>query len=200
MPIVDPDVLTVSCRGSLAGAEQWANVFHVIGSGTPLGATEAGDIATCFFDFYTELKTQNLWDQWSHDTIEVKQESSGLSFESAGIGAGAASNGMPPDVAVVLSWRTAVNSRRGRGRTYICGLIEGHNDEGLLSTVVQGAWLGAGKVLATDLIAAGAQLAVYSATAGIANAVTAIRVGRKFDSQRRRDNRLSESYLTDPIP
>lgn len=200
MPIVDPDVLTVSCRGTIAGSEQWANVFHLIGPGTPLDGTLASDIRDCFSDFYTAVKTQNLWDQWTHDVTEVKQESSGLSFEYGGIGQGAASNGLPSDMAVVLSWRTAVNSRRGRGRTYLCGLIEGHCDEGLLSSVVQAAWATAAHDLATDLTAAGADLAVYSTTAGIANAVTSVKVGRRFDHQQRRENRISEAYITAVIP
>lgn len=105
----------------------------------------------------------------------------------------AAGSSLPPDVALVVSLRTGLANRRGRGRFYLPALAAAS----LTAT---------GKVLTasvTTLIAAlGTAFApyttatdtpvVYSRTGRSTATITSFDIGDLYDTQRRRDNKIVE--------
>jgi hypothetical protein len=104
---------------------------------------------------------------------------------------GASSSRLPPDLAMVVSWRTGINGRRGRGRSYLGGLAQELNNptSGLIDgTRANDIRLGALKLI-TDLSAAGLLLVVYSRIGnGGMTTINTASVDTNFDVQRRRGN------------
>lgn len=120
--------------------------------------------------------------------------------------AGVTTANMPADVALVATLLTGVPGRRTRGRLYIPALglplatPELRVGIGSLPGIANGV-----AVLLTDIAAAAGALGplgavVVSQVGSKATAVTSIRVGDVFDTQRRRQNALIENTAAWPYP
>lgn len=107
---------------------------------------------------------------------------------------------MPADVALVVSLRTSLANRRGRGRFYLPQpaaltlTAAGRYDPALQQELVDAlefAWNGYTSV---------GDPVVYSRVNRSVQDITSFDVGDLFDSQRRRENALSESRITSAMP
>lgn len=196
MSVTDPETITYSALGRQGTTEVWANVFHVLNvTGGPFDLALATQIDGAFFAFFQAIDTF-MHDQWFFDMGKVEQETSGTVFEFAHAVTGPNLNPLPFDQAVVVSWGGTPNTRSTRGRNYICGWDEDHNDDGVLSVAAQTALLAAAEDLGNDLAAQDTPLVVWSEKNSLSSLVTRVRVGRRYDTQRRRQNKIAESYLT----
>jgi len=111
------------------------------------------------------------------------------------------SNSLPADVAIVVSLRSPVANRTGRGRFYLpqpttnALTAVGRIDETAQSTIVDAllaAW--------TQANAAGENPVIYSRTQRATREITSFNVGDLFDTQRRRENTLTENRVSAPMP
>ena len=116
----------------------------------------------------------------------------------AGVAVG---NALPADVAIVVSLRTVLANRSGRGRFYLpqpaTNVLAA---DGTLDPVVQqdlvdiasNAWAAANS--------GGEIPVVYSRTLRSTQAISSFNVGSLLDTQRRRENALTESRLSAAMP
>ena len=113
----------------------------------------------------------------------------------------AEANALPADVAIVVSLRSPVANRTGRGRFYLpqpttnALTAVGRLDETAQSTIVDAltaAW--------TRANAAGENPVIYSRTQRATREITSFNVGDLFDTQRRRENALTENRVSAPMP
>lgn len=107
---------------------------------------------------------------------------------------------LPADVALVVSLRTDLANRSGRGRFYLPQpaaltlTADGKYDTALATTLcdsLEAAW--------TGYTSAGSPV-VYSRTMRAIQPVVSFDVGNLFDSQRRRENALSETRTVRQMP
>ena len=113
----------------------------------------------------------------------------------------AEANALPADVAIVVSLRSPVANRTGRGRFYLpqpttnALTAVGRLDETAQSTIVDAllaAW--------TQANAAGENPVIYSRTQRATREINSFNVGDLFDTQRRRENALTENRVSAPMP
>ena len=111
------------------------------------------------------------------------------------------SSALPADVAIVVSLRSPVANRTGRGRFYLpqpttnALTAVGRLDETAQSTIVDAltaAW--------TQANAAGENPVIYSRTQRATREINSFNVGDLFDTQRRRENALTENRVSAPMP
>ena len=113
----------------------------------------------------------------------------------------AEANALPADVAIVVSLRSPVANRTGRGRFYLpqptttALTAVGRLDETAQDTIVNAllaAW--------TQANAAGENPVIYSRTQRATREINSFNVGDLFDTQRRRENALTENRVSAPMP
>ena len=113
----------------------------------------------------------------------------------------AEANALPADVAIVVSLRSPVANSTGRGRFYLpqpttdALTAVGRLDETAQSTIVDAllaAW--------TQANAAGENPVIYSRTQRATREINSFNVGDLFDTQRRRENALTENRVSAPMP
>lgn len=136
-----------------------------------------------------------------------------LLYSISAVGGGS-ENMLPPEVSCCFSWETAQRGPRGRGRIYPPPLTVAANDAyGMLTTAAQSTL----RTVATTLIEG---LSYTSVVAGVPSlrvvvtgpssshgaapytryaVINGVRIGRVFDAQRRRRNKLDEAYLSGVI-
>lgn len=183
----------VSLEFGLSNGDVGVNVLHCK-QDVPATFTEAEALAL------KNLFVAEWWDEYKSsiatvvtlDQVTVADASggTGLSYEY-GIGdtGDAAATPLPYQLAACVSWRTAVNSRSGRGRTFVVGYNEAANTaSATIASAVIGELYAAAASLIAGLVAADYQLVVYSRTLDQANAVTTVIVDDRWDIQRRRAN------------
>lgn len=188
-----------TARGILPGGETWANVFHFTSSEPQPVA--ADNIRTMLRAFYTRIR-----DHWGTgvrltellikdvDTKETRQFTENIVGQMNGVN-------LPNEVALVISWQTAIRSRRTRGRTYLGGFTVTNNtgsvenaarpNDPLTSTVIAAA----GTLIA---VTAPARLVVYSRVNRTSREVSGGYVNNEWDTQRRRARGLAVQKL--PLP
>jgi len=194
MAVTDPETLTVTASATLGTSEVWANVIHVLNvTGNAFDFVLADLIQARFEDFW-EVLDADLADQWTLTNIRVEQETSGTVFDFSKTLVGGQPNPMPFQTAVVVSLSGNPSTRSTRGRFYLSGLDESYNDDGLLLATAQTLIADEAETLGNALITIDTPLVVWSELLEVSTPVVRIRVGRRFDSQRRRANRVPESY------
>lgn len=108
---------------------------------------------------------------------------------------------LPPEVALVVSLRTALANRSGRGRFYLPQMTQNaSNDDGTLSGTAQNAIVAALDFAWGNSNAAGELPVVYSRTNRNTQAINSFNVGSLFDVQTRRSNSLTETRVSEPMP
>ena len=155
-PLVIPDTVQVVATGGLAGGENWANVFHVINSlEVTVGQSDADLIGAHFRTFYAAFNAHRV-DAWTLDQITVRDiDTAGENVYIADVAqllGDSSTIPLPYECATTLTWRTPLNTRRGRGRTFLNG------------------W-GVGQV---NVDAAGAPIILASQRTAIASAATSL--------------------------
>lgn len=113
----------------------------------------------------------------------------------------AAGDALPAEVALVVSLRSALANRTGRGRFYLPQpAVTALAADGQLDTVAQTAIMAALASAWTTANAAGENPVIYSRTARATREVTTFNVGDIFDVQRRRQNSLTQTRNSAPMP
>ena len=211
MPPPYPDTFRVSCRGLLAGGEVWANIWHIkyAGPGDVLNTPALTvDIGAAFRAFYADAGVMAFrGPTWSLTEILVTNVGivgdEARDAEVSGLTGAAGGTVLPYQLAVVMSMRTTLATRRGRGRVYLNGFQVSAVDpqvadaSPIVDAGLRTAILLAGAQLEDDLAGitgAAFGLAVLSDADGVSRMVNRLRVGNRWDIQRRRDNGLDEAY------
>jgi hypothetical protein len=211
-------VWRVTVSGSLYTDEQWANVFHVDKGG---GASDS-DIMDAFEALYSTNHTGGglsllfpctgnafggvIGVQMRRITMQAVV-SPGVPIERlvSHNGGQSTPGGLPVEVSLVISWRTALAGRSFRGRTYMPPWHENKNDDtgGTFpspdSATITGQLVNIEGFLG-DLVAADAPLVVYSRKLGEAHTVTGGFIDHAWDTQRRRGAGQTTSRSTFTTP
>ena len=112
----------------------------------------------------------------------------------------AAGEMLPFQCATVISLLTNSATRHGRGRFYLPPLAVSQTDQGRVSAaamiVLDTAWTAFFDSLNTD----GVTPVVRNRTGHVSTTVTSARVGNVIDTQRRRRNKLTETYTVIAVP
>lgn len=125
-------------------------------------------------------------------------------FTSPLVGSGAGSV-LPPEVALAVTFRAAVLGRRGRGRIYLPALTTGNalETDGTVKSAFRSSLVSFTGTLVTNLqnqpgTGRAWRPIVCTMSAGKAQATrpSQVRVGNKFDSQRRRQQQVVETYTS----
>jgi hypothetical protein len=112
----------------------------------------------------------------------------------------AAVDALPAEVALVVSLRTPLANRSGRGRFYLPQPAVNTVDvDGTLDAAVQGQLADALAAAWTASNAAGENPVVYSRTNRSVQAITSFDVGDVFDVQTRRQNSLTQQRIARPM-
>lgn len=113
----------------------------------------------------------------------------------------AAGDALPAEVALVVSLRTALANRTGRGRFYLPqpAAVTLATD-GTLDATVQGQLADALAAAWANANGAGENPVVYSRTAKATRVITSFDVGDVFDIQTRRQNSLTQQRIARPMP
>ena len=110
-------------------------------------------------------------------------------------------NALPADVAIVVSLRSPVANRTGRGRFYLPQpTTDALTAVGRLDETAQGTIVDALLAAWTQANAAGENPVIYSRTQRATREITSFNVGDLFDTQRRRENALTENRVSAPMP
>lgn len=177
-PELAPDMATMehlaARAGALFGSSFWTPVFKPIaGASTDVRGARAAAIAA---DGHTIVSGEFLYATPSGGNLDYS---------------------LPPEVAVCVSLRTTTPGPRGRGRMYLPPLSPDQLDNrgGLNLTVRDGLAAGMAAFLSAWNADPDTKTASVASNVGIeVSAVTAVKVGNVFDSQRRRRDRLVEFY------
>lgn len=110
-------------------------------------------------------------------------------------------NALPADVAIVVSLRSPVANRTGRGRFYLPQpTTDALTAVGRLDETAQGTIVDALLAAWTQANAAGENPVIYSRTQRATREINSFNVGDLFDTQRRRENALTENRVSAPMP
>lgn len=183
--------LHVDSTASLqATATAWAAALTDMWSGT---GTPAGTLS----GYYTDQMTINTASAVSLVTATGQQiERIDVPLTLAGTATG---EQMPPQVALVVSLRTILATKRGRGRFYLPAMATNVLAAGRLSPAAQTGVLNAAARGLNSLVAAGAPPVIWSIGLPTPPTVSRIEVGDVFDTQRRRRDQLTEARVAATI-
>jgi hypothetical protein len=200
MTTPNPNVLPlgiarVVCSGPGGTGDVWSNVFHV-NEPSPLPQTPQA-VLDAFQNFYGGLLANDVFGLgFAVTNIQVRRGGGGsgdvvtdhaVSLTEASANA----SPLPPQDAIVITWRTVLSGRSFRGRSYMGPLgkyavgADGRVAPATITALQSGA-----NILRTDLLAAGNQLGVFSRTKLQFTDITSASVGNVVDTQRRRRSAL----------
>lgn len=181
-------------------AEQWTFGIHTLGSITVDAAQSAWVAAVADF-WSTELAAVYCADVaiQSVVTAELSQPTgkqiTRRETQVNHVGTNAAAC-LPFQVAPVVSLRTALATRAGRGRFYAPSPAVDQQAAGRLITTAQTALLNSAVAMFTALTGAGLSGVLYSRTTTQTQEITSVDVGDVIDTQRRRRNKLIENRIS----
>jgi hypothetical protein len=101
---------------------------------------------------------------------------------------------LPPQCSAGITWLTGLASKRGRGRMYLPPYSTATVDAGSLASADVTITLNAGRNLYYGLAGAGFAPIVFGRHTGVGQAITSIRVGDVFNTQRGRRDKLVPAY------
>ena len=196
-------------------------LYRLVASGTTPGETftftmhatgtiSTGDAATAFGDALTACWAAGMDDVTPPEVDLTLASAASINEATDGqitrvevvlaLTGVAATEMLPFQVATVISLLTASATRHGRGRFYLPPLAAGTLADGRVSgaaiTSIDAAWTAFFDSLNTD----GLTMVVRDRTNHVSTAVTSARVGDVFDTQRRRRNKLTETYTVIAVP
>lgn len=211
-PITNGDVALDS--GTQAGTNgtltrTWSARLGPTGSATNADAAMQADLGDDMWTFLNTIKARQVPGfKWTHVKIapilsdgKYGAPSAIFQFTNPLVGTGTG-NGMPPEVALAMSFRAPVIGRRGRGRMYLPALASGscQNADGTVASAPATSVIGALQTLVSNVEnLPGTEeyttvVSVLSAGSTTAVRPSQVRVGNHFDAQRRRQHQVTESY------
>lgn len=204
------NLFRVTVQGHTPGGEKWVNVFHVVQAvddDDTLTLAIATSLRDRFATFYNAIKAQQH-QNYGVDMFTVKNLQTGHDGEqfelapAVAIVGGSATDPLPSQDALVVSWRTPLAGRKFRGRTYLAGWATAalETDNPTIDPANVTLVGNAARALITGLGADFRPLAVWSRieppAGGLVTVINNVRVGRVFDTQRRRRNKFNEAYVS----
>lgn len=165
-----------------SAAVTWANSFY--GGIVTLMAADVG---------LTDVQTGEI-DQSNGRQLQVQASAAEISGTAVG-------NSLPTDCAIVVSLRTLLANRRGRGRFYLPPFVADIilTDDGRVTPTGQSTITGELTTAWSNYVATGTPV-VYSRTGRTTQPITSYDVGDLFDTQRGRQDRIVENRLSAPMP
>ena len=198
-----------TARGSITG-EQWTFNLHTSSSSVALAdAASAWDSAVSLLWLGTATPTDSI-KQLIPTTASLLETITASLSPSTGkqvgavnvpnVKAGTNANGMlPPQCSVVVSHRTAVRNRSGRGRFYLPVYAVNECVLGLLDSTAQTQTKNACKGMFDSLIGAGLTPVVFHRKTLTTDNITTFDIGNVFDTQRRRRDKLIETRVSSAV-
>lgn len=172
--------------GSLASAQTaWSSAVGALWTGE-LDAIVTADVVV------TEVSTASLNETTGAQISRLLDDVS-----LPGVAAGEM---LPFQCASVISWRTALATRAGRGRMYLPPLAVSTVDTGRLSAAAVTAVVNAATAFVNSLDGSGLNPILFSRTTFAQTAITGGDVGNVIDTQRRRRNKLIEARTSFAVP
>lgn len=189
-------IIKVTVQGHTPGETFTTGMYVDNPGGTAAGAAAA--FVTAWTTFWNAIKpfVPTTVGVDAIDAVEVDP----LTFRN---GAGAttavvlvgtdASAPLPPQTSLVVSLKTAVRTRAGRGRMYLPPFGVDQSVGGRLLAATRTTVLNAAAQLVNDLQAAAYTPVIYHRAVHTTDVINQVAVGDVFDTQRRRRNKLVEA-------
>ncbi len=183
--------------------EVWTFTLHTTGLGDLTSAQTAWESATgalwtgqldalmCTDVAMTEVSTASLDEATGR---QISRVATGVTRPGTAVGAC-----LPFQCAPVVSLRTDLATRSGRGRFYLPALAEGNTTAGRLLLASQQAIVTAAQQFFASLDTGGLQPILLSRVSLAQTPVTSFDVGDVIDTQRRRRNQLVEQRITGSV-
>jgi hypothetical protein len=188
-------IARIVCSGPGGTGDVWSNVFHV-NEPTPLPQTPQ-PVLDAFNGFYGALAGGDVLALgWGLSNIQVRRGGGGggdivTDHTSNVVENSSNAQPLPPQDAIVLTWRTVLSGRSFRGRTYIGPLGKyALGADGRIVPATQATIVSAANQLRIALNTAGNQLGVFSRTRLQFTDIVSGSVGPVMDTQRRRRSAL----------
>lgn len=196
---------------TLPGAEKAAIRFHWArdtGSVPTIGLPESSAFALRATEFWDNIKDRySVLTNYTGSRLQVIALDGTVAQTSDSLVAGSpgteVNNTLPLQVAVVASLRTALGTRRGRGRVFLPAPSSAANTSfGRITSVAQNDFLNAVDQYCQTLVVGANtyRVNVVSVAGQDMQIVDQVRVGDVFDTQRRRRDDLVEIYLSAAVP
>lgn len=196
LPVI-ADVVRCAVSGVGAAGTNWVNVLHYKKLGTDSYPVAIAVAQGLIADFYTNgggVGSLYGWGNFAVDDASVRRmvhtpldgvsASTVVDVTIPGTGA---TEPLPPDTAVVISWRTAVRGPQARGRTYWAGMSEALNDSnGRLLAASQAQMITGANDFLAAMDTSNVPLVVASYKYAVYNEVVSATIDNVFDRQRRR--------------
>lgn len=189
-PLIIPSTWEVRLDGSFVN-RPWTIVLHVMSGVLTLTQSFTDTISNTIQGALTAAggfteKASNQWN-WATTTVtDIRTAGAPQFVKNVDQDGATALVPLPPDAAAVVTWRTDLRSRRGRGRSYFNGLTVGWLTGGRIDAAFRTALeLSADKMFA-DLDTAGVPLGVTSRVDAVTREVTRADVDDVVDRQNRR--------------
>lgn len=187
-------------RHRLIGAftgEEWSFGVYTNGSASLAAAQTAwaaGITALASVNYLLDLPATVSFTEIT--TVEIDpstgKQLTGVSDPRSEIGT-SADEALPYQCAPVVSWRTAILSRAGRGRIYAPSPAAGVLADGRMTSTARGHLADAAAGMMGALTAASLQPVIYHRAAHTTTNIISLDVGDVIDTQRRRRNKLIEA-------
>lgn len=186
----------------LTATEQFQWTWHVTDTGgqaAPI-AVDAADAVTLFWQGppTPASSIQQLVpiatgpDLVTVDELDSSGRNVAQAAETLALPGTSVAESLPPNVTVAVSTRTALPTRRGRGRWYCPPMAVDTVISGLLDGTARGQIAAAAKAALDHLNGAGHQVVIYHRDLNTGTPVTAVDVGNVFDQQERRRDKIEE--------
>lgn len=183
--------------------ESWSFTYHTEGT-IPLGDAEAASAAAItgaynngFATITTADVVTTLSSTASIDVLtegQISREETVLSLAGTDVG-----EALPAQNATAISLTTVLANRHGRGRFFLPPLAVSTVAGGKLAAAAVGNLVTAFTNFFDVLETQGLAVVVRDRTNHVSTTVTAARVGDVIDTQRRRRNKLVETYSAIPV-
>ena len=182
-------------RGTYTG-ESWSFSIHTTGvEGIDDAQTAWGVALTTFatVDYLADLPPEVAFIEAStaEITIATGVQVTRRSDTRTEVGTSAA-DGLPCQIAPVVSLRTDLATRAGRGRFYAPSPAVDTQVQGRMGATAQGHLADAASDMLSSLLGDGYVPVLYSRTTHTTNEITSLDVGDVLDTQRRRRSKLVE--------
>jgi len=184
--------------GTYPGGEVWSFTLHTQGSPT-IAAAEAAWLAAVTAGWTGhwdgQVSTAVSWTGTttaSLDTVTLKQITR-MADVVAKPGLNVAET-LPAQCTSAVSTLSALATRSGRGRFYLPALAISTMATGKLSSTNVTTMVAGAKAMFDSLLGAGLQPVLVNTKTKVVTTVTSFKVGNVVDTQRRRRNKLVETY------
>lgn len=185
--------------GGLIGGETWQCGLYTMGTATLDSAQ------TTWVSAVQQFFTTGVLALYSPDvtcteasTVSIDETTGGQQNrldDPLTLSGSSTSPSLPPQVALCVSFKSAQADKKTNGRFYLPSMATNAVDAGMLSADAQNEIQGGANTLWAQLNTGGLTLTLWSTTRLASRPIVQGRVGSVFDTQRRRRNKLAETWV-----